>query len=104
MMKTLQLSLLALKNIPASARLLLICAGLIVLAFRCTERQRANPLDPNNPNTLGKPQGVQVLSKIDTVFLIKQENQFFGDILKELKKNKIKVELFEIVERKEEKK
>ncbi len=69
MMKTLQLSLLALKNIPASARLLLICAGLIVLAFRCTERQRANPLDPNNPNTLGKPQGVQVLSKIDTVFL-----------------------------------
>lgn len=35
----------------------------------CADRERANPLDPQNPDTLGKPTGLRVLSSRDTVFL-----------------------------------
>lgn len=48
---------------------ILIIAGSIFLQFHCTERNRSNPLDPLNPITHGKPQGVQILSKQDTVIL-----------------------------------
>ncbi|MDZ7288328.1 MAG: hypothetical protein ONB44_00140 [candidate division KSB1 bacterium] len=35
----------------------------------CSDRPRLNPLDPKNPNTLGKPTGLRVVSMRDTVEL-----------------------------------
>jgi len=40
-----------------------------MLITACSDRPRLNPLDPQNPNTLGKPTGLSVLSVRDTVAL-----------------------------------
>ena len=49
------------------------CLGLLSAAvlflFACADRQRLNPLDPENPNTLGQPTGLNVVSVHDTVTL-----------------------------------
>lgn len=42
---------------------------LFISLSACSERQRLNPLDPENPNTLGKPTGLNVISRRDTVEL-----------------------------------
>jgi len=42
---------------------------LVFLFIGCVDRDRSNPLDPKNPNTLGKPSGLQVVSRADSVFL-----------------------------------
>ncbi|MFQ5603507.1 MAG: hypothetical protein ACE5HS_09595 [bacterium] len=45
-------------------------SGLICILFiACTDRDRTNPLDPKNPETLGRPTGVTVISNLDTVKL-----------------------------------
>jgi hypothetical protein len=46
-------------------------------------------------STIQKIVGMAVLQKVDKVFLVKEKNQFFDDILKELKKNKVKVEVLQ---------
>lgn len=48
---------------------LIYFAGLVFLIYGCTDRDRLNPLDPNNPDTLGRPSGFRVISMQDTVFL-----------------------------------
>jgi len=53
-------------------------------------------------STIQKILANAVLQKVDSVFLVKQHNQFFEDILKELKKNKIKCEVIEVKEKEEE--
>ncbi len=58
-----------LKKLYLYAGRIFIFTGLIFIFLRCTERQRLNPLDPQNPHTEGKPQNVQVFSNADTVFL-----------------------------------
>lgn len=40
-----------------------------LLLFACADRQRLNPLDPENPQTLGQPTGLNVISVRDTVTL-----------------------------------
>jgi hypothetical protein len=45
-------------------------------------------------STIAKIRAISILQKVDKVFLVKQDNQFFEDILKELKKDKISVEVF----------
>jgi hypothetical protein len=45
----------------------LLLAGLFLLA--CSNRERSNPLDPNNPATHGAPSGFQVVANRDTVRL-----------------------------------
>ncbi len=40
-----------------------------VILVACTERSRLNPLDPQNPQTGGKPTGLRVISDLDTVRL-----------------------------------
>jgi len=52
-------------------------------------------------STIQKIIAIFVLQKVDTVFFVKQENQFFEDILKELKKKRIKFEVIEVVEKEE---
>lgn len=42
---------------------------LVILLVSCTDRERSNPLDPKNPETLGRPSGLNVISIQDTVFL-----------------------------------
>lgn len=47
-------------------------AVLLLLGFccgSCSDRPRLNPLDPKNPNTLGRPTGLNVVSMRDTVEL-----------------------------------
>jgi sugar lactone lactonase YvrE len=47
-------------------------AVLLLLGFvcsSCSDRPRLNPLDPKNPNTLGRPTGLSVISMRDTVML-----------------------------------
>lgn len=44
--------------------------GLIVISFiliSCSDRERANPFDPDNPDTKGAPTGVSVISNYDTI-------------------------------------
>ncbi len=41
----------------------------VVLFSSCTDRKRLNPLDPANPQTHGRPTGLQVYSIRDSVFL-----------------------------------
>ncbi|MFA6064478.1 MAG: hypothetical protein WC746_01395 [archaeon] len=53
-------------------------------------------------STINKIISLAVLQKVDKVFFVNQKNQFFGDILKELKKNKIQYEVVDVVEKKEE--
>jgi len=42
---------------------------LIGLVFSCSDRERLNPLDPNNPNTHGKPTGFRAETNRDTIRL-----------------------------------
>ncbi len=44
-------------------------AALIVLILlsSCSDRERQNPLDPQNPDTQGKPVGLSVVSLLDTI-------------------------------------
>jgi hypothetical protein len=44
-------------------------------------------------NTIKKILSIALIQKVDKVVLVNQDNKFFEDILKELKKNKVKVEL-----------
>jgi hypothetical protein len=44
-------------------------------------------------NTIKKILSIALIQEVDKVVLIKQDNKFFEEIVKELKKNKIKVEL-----------
>jgi len=41
----------------------------VIYLFSCADRKRLNPLDPENPNTLGQPTGLSVTSLRDTVTL-----------------------------------
>ncbi len=45
------------------------CSAAVIISFACADRQRLNPLDPENPNTLGQPTGLSVTSVRDTVTL-----------------------------------
>lgn len=36
----------------------------------CTERERLNPIDPENPRTGGKPTGLRVIADLDTIQLV----------------------------------
>jgi hypothetical protein len=47
-------------------------------------------------STIQKIVGMAVLQKVNKVFLVKEKNQFFDDILKELKKNKVSVEVLDV--------
>jgi hypothetical protein len=47
-------------------------------------------------STISKILSISLLQKVDKVLLVKQENQFFEDILRELKKNKINVEVIDV--------
>jgi hypothetical protein len=47
----------------------LLCCAAVIQIFACADRQRLNPLDPQNPNTLGQPTGLSVVSLRDTVTL-----------------------------------
>jgi len=42
---------------------------LLILLLSCTDRERSNPLDQKNPETLGRPTGLNVISIQDTIFL-----------------------------------
>jgi len=42
---------------------------MLALLAACTERSRSNPLDPQNPQTGGKPTGLRVISELDTIRL-----------------------------------
>ena len=53
-------------------------------------------------STIQKILSIAILQKVDLVYLVKQKNQFFEDILKELKKNKVKFEVVEVVEKEED--
>ncbi|MCH8872031.1 hypothetical protein IH824_04545 [candidate division KSB1 bacterium] len=43
--------------------------ALLILLLSCTDRERSNPLDLKNPETLGRPTGLNVISIQDTIFL-----------------------------------
>jgi DNA-binding beta-propeller fold protein YncE len=47
----------------------LFCSIIVVQLGGCSDRARLNPLDPQNPNTLGRPTGLAVVSMRDTVEL-----------------------------------
>jgi len=49
-------------------------------------------------HTIQKIVSIAILQKVNVVMLVKQKNQFFNDILKELDKNKVKYELIELPE------
>jgi DNA-binding beta-propeller fold protein YncE len=53
----------------AVASFLVLCSSLVTLFSGCSDRPRLNPLDPKNPNTLGRPTGLNVISMRDTVML-----------------------------------
>jgi hypothetical protein len=54
--------------------------------------------------TIKKILSIAILQKVDKVFLVKQNNQFFGDILKAMDKEKVPYEVIEVkVEEKKEK-
>ncbi len=42
---------------------------LLILLLSCTDRERSNPLDLKNPETLGRPTRLNVISIQDTIFL-----------------------------------
>lgn len=42
---------------------------LILPLLGCVDRNRSNPLDPKNSDTLGKPSGLRVISSADSAFL-----------------------------------
>jgi len=44
-------------------------ACIFLLFFHCSNRDRSNPLDPNNPETHGRPTGLQITSDRHTVTL-----------------------------------
>jgi DNA-binding beta-propeller fold protein YncE len=48
---------------------LLWCCAAVIQIFACADRQRLNPLDPQNPDTFGQPTGLSVVSWRDTVTL-----------------------------------
>lgn len=52
--------------------------------------------------TAKKILGIAVLQKIDKVFLVEDKTQFFEEVTKELKKNKVKFEAVRVIEQKEE--
>lgn len=54
-------------------------------------------------HTIQKILSIAMLQKVETVLLVKQKNQFFGEILKALEKEKIKYELIEIPEEQKQK-
>ncbi len=39
------------------------------LIIRCTDRERLNPIDPQNPETAGRPQGLRIYSEYDRAVL-----------------------------------
>jgi len=47
-------------------------------------------------STISKIISIALIHKADKIFLVKQKNQFFGDVLKELNKNKLMVEEVEL--------
>ncbi len=51
------------------AAAVLCCSFIIILLGGCSDRARLNPLDPKNPNTQGRPTGLDVISMRDTVML-----------------------------------
>ncbi|MGH7601007.1 MAG: hypothetical protein ACREOI_32005 [bacterium] len=51
------------------AAIVLCCSLIILLLAGCSDRARLNPLDPKNPNTQGRPTGLNVISMRDTVQL-----------------------------------
>jgi DNA-binding beta-propeller fold protein YncE len=51
------------------AAVVLCCSFVVILLAGCSDRPRLNPLDPKNPNTLGRPTGLNVISMRDTVQL-----------------------------------
>ncbi len=53
-------------------------------------------------STIPKIVSLALLQKVNKVILVKQENQFFEDILRELKKNKLKVETIDVSNSEEE--
>ncbi len=55
--------------ILSTKSLLLLCLLVQALGVACTERSRSNPLDPQNPQTGGKPTGLRVISELDTIRL-----------------------------------
>ncbi|VVB75939.1 Uncharacterised protein [uncultured archaeon] len=52
--------------------------------------------------TAKKILGIAVLQKIDKVFLVSDHTQFFEEVTKELKKNKVNFEAVEVIEEIEE--
>jgi hypothetical protein len=54
--------------------------------------------------TVSKIVSISLIHKVDKIFLVKQRTQFFEDVLKELKKNKIDVEVVEVQQEEPEKK
>lgn len=42
---------------------------MVSLCFQCSDRKHANPLDPQNPDTGGKPVGLKIYSEFDTIVL-----------------------------------
>jgi hypothetical protein len=58
--------------LPALKKTMIRWAGLVcvfLLFFHCSSRDRSNPLDPNNPETHGRPTGLQITSDRHTVSL-----------------------------------
>jgi len=55
-------------------------------------------------STIPKIVSIALIRKVDKVVLVKQNIQFFSDIVKELKKNKIEVDVIEVVTLEEENK
>ncbi len=41
----------------------------LLLATDCSERERTNPLDPNNPVTAGAPMGLRVVTNRDSAWV-----------------------------------
>jgi sugar lactone lactonase YvrE len=50
-------------------KIFLLHSCVVILFAACSDRPRLNPLDPQNPNTLGKPTGLNAVSLRDTVTL-----------------------------------
>ncbi|MGH7453697.1 MAG: hypothetical protein ACRENG_20275 [bacterium] len=55
--------------IKSSFAAVVLCCSFIILLAGCSDRARLNPLDPKNPNTQGRPTGLNVISMSDTVVL-----------------------------------
>jgi hypothetical protein len=60
---------MAKNQIVAGLLFSLLISNLIIPLSGCSDRPRLNPLDPENPNTLGMPTGLNVVSIRDTVTL-----------------------------------